>query len=328
MTTARQHTTAEVARFETEGVEEQLNALMDTYPASLTNYIEVALTLDLDPVELSVLVEVAHQRRFVDPLIMPEDVWRDAATKLERVMLRAIREGSARESESNAMPGDWGSALAKRQGSVLGAGWRAFSFAIAVQEWNASMGLVAAAPTGGASGTIPGALAATGEALGLDLDTLVGALFVAGLVGKVAFGRGPVSGAQAGCGGEIGVAAMMAAAAVAYLYGGSWADIDAAAALAGQNFVGLECCPEGGRVVYPCVPRNGSAAMTAMAFGEAAANGQHGPYSADYTLDRIYLVGGLLPTAFRETGDGPWAMPAAPSPCQAAGCRGCQALNN
>jgi L-serine dehydratase len=132
------------------------------------------------------------------------------------------------------------------------------------------------------------------------------ALLTAGLVGLAAFSRGGVSGAQTGCGGEIGVGAAMASGAAVSLFGGSWDEVDAAAVLAASPFIGIECSPAFGLVEFPCVPRNGFGAICAIAAAEAAMAGIRPPYNIDETFDRVFGVGALLPVSLRETESGPW----------------------
>lgn len=285
-------------------------------------YARLAGELGMGCDEFALLLETYIQLR-KGGLRTPDEV-RAAAGHILRVMLGAVEEGGREPQQTQLTEGDWGKRLFN-VGSIFGGAWPAFAGAIAAQEFNAGMGVVAAAPTGGASGTLPGVLYGLMNALDLPRERLVKALMVAGLVGQVAFSRGPVSGARSGCGGEIGVAAMMAAGAASYLMGGDWETIDAAAALSGQPFVGLECSPANGLVVYPCVPRNGFAALIALASAEAAGAGIRPPrYGLDATLDRIFAIGSLLPRELRETEDGDWAASLVTAECCGkGGCVDC-----
>jgi L-serine dehydratase len=265
----------------------------------------MARELDLRPPVLGLLLETAYARRRDGARISPVHVWKRAASKLATVMFTAVELGRRGRNDLRVLKGDWAKSLSSRV-SILGAGWQAFTAAIAAQEFNGGMGLISAAPTGGASGALPGTIWAVGRATNARENAQVEALFVAGLVGLVAFGRGPVSGAQAGCGSEIGVGAGMAAGAAAWLMGADWEEIEAAAALAAMNFIGIECSPERGCVEYPCVPRNGFAALCAIAAAEAACGGIKPPHDLDSTYDRIFGIGRLLPACLRETEDGVW----------------------
>jgi L-serine dehydratase len=305
--------------FDLRLIEGRLRELQIQHPATLTNFATTAKELNLMPHEFGLLLETVELRDRDGADVTHLTVWEEGAIKYMEVMRRAVDLGAKNKNNTSFLDGNWSQKLSKRS-SILGVGWRAFVNAMAVQEFNAGMGLVSAAPTGGASGTVPGTIVAAAEAVGSSLESQVGAMFVAGIVGRVAFGRGPVSGAQAGCGGEVGVAASMAAGGVVQLLGGGWREIDAAAALAGTPFVGLECSPTRGLVEYPCVPRNGFAALCAIAAAEAACGGIEPPYGADETLDRIFAIGRLLPESLRETNDGDWAAPA----CRVSGCGNCR----
>jgi L-serine deaminase len=304
--------------FDLHRVEGSLRQLQLSHPISFKALAATGRQMDLEPSNFALLFETVELGDRDGSSIKPVAVWNEAASKYCDIMKRAVREGASGRNRTSFLKGDWGTTLAGRA-SLLGPSWNAFVGAVAVQEFNAGMGLVSAAPTGGASGTVPGTLVAVSDAIGVELSKQVASLFVAGLVGRVAFGRGPVSGAQAGCGGEVGIAAGMAAGGVAYLLGGSWEQIDAAASLAGTPFVGLECSPTQGLVEYPCVPRNGFAALCAIAAAEAACAGIVPPYGLDETFDRIFGIGRLLPGSLRETNDGDWAAPA----CRTGGCNRC-----
>ena len=308
--------------FDLSSIEDRLRHLHNQHPAAFADLADAAVELDLAPAQFALLFETVEISDRDGACITHAAVWREGTIKYSEVMRRAVRLGAERKNNTSFIDGNWSQKLSGRR-SILGSGWDAFVNAIAVQEFNAGMGLVSAAPTGGASGTVPGAIVAASGVLGADLAKQVEAIFVAGLVGRVAFGRGPVSGAQAGCGGELGVAASMAAGGVVHLLGGGWEQIDAAGGLAGTPFVGLECSPTQGLVEYPCVPRNGFAALCAIAAAEAACTGITPPYGTDDTLDRIFAVGRLLPESLRETNDGHWA-----AACRADGCITCPTSRN
>lgn len=291
--------------FDFGAVEPMLNAEIDRYPFSFQGALRLGHKLAMSPPMLSLLLETAVQRRLVHSRIDPASVWQMAADKLAAVMFAAVQQGKAGDNPLHVLDGNWAKILSGRP-SILGAGWEGFTAGIAVQEFNAGMGLISAAPTGGASGTLPATIWAVTKAVGASATAQVEALFVAGLLGLVAFRRGPVSGAQSGCGGEIGIAAGMAAGAAAWLFGCSWEQIGPAAALAATNFIGIECSPALGYVEYPCVPRNGFGALCAIAAAEAACAGIRLPYDVDDTFDRIFGIGRLLPESLRETEAGPW----------------------
>ncbi len=183
--------------------------------------------------------------------------------------------------------------------------------AIATLEVNAAMGLIVAAPTAGAAGVLPAILVSAGEFLDADEEKLVDAMLVAGGVGGVVAQRASLAGAEGGCQAETGTAAAMGAAAVAWLAGGSDEQVSTAVALALQGMLGLICDPIGGLVEIPCIYRNASAAMQAIAAAEMALAGLDFPVPADEVIDIMGEVGRRMPAAYRETAQG--GLAASPS---------------
>ena len=98
---------------------------------------------------------------------------------------------------------------------------KAMTYAMAVLEVNASMGLIVAAPTAGSAGVVPGLMLAMKEHYSLSDDKIIEALFNAGAVGYLAMRNATVAGAVGGCQAEIGVASAMAASAAVELMGGT-----------------------------------------------------------------------------------------------------------
>ena len=88
---------------------------------------------------------------------------------------------------------------------------RAICYAMGVLEVSASMGLIVAAPTAGASGVLPGVLIALQEQYGLTERQMLDALLVASAIGVVVAENSGISGAAGGCQAEVGAASAMAA---------------------------------------------------------------------------------------------------------------------
>ena len=196
---------------------------------------------------------------------------------------------------------------------------RAVTYALAVAEVNASMGLIVAAPTAGSAGVVPGVLLALGECRGLSDKQLLDGLFNAGAVGYLAMRNATVAGAVGGCQAEVGVAAAMAASAAVELMGGTPEQcLDAASAVL-MNMLGLVCDPVGGLVEYPCQSRNAAGAANALVAAQLALCGVGQKIPFDEMLDAMSAVGRAMPPELRETGLGGCA--AAPSVC--APCGGC-----
>jgi L-serine dehydratase len=176
--------------------------------------------------------------------------------------------------------------------------------AISTLEVNAAMGLIVAAPTAGAAGVLPAVLVSMGEFGEFDDERLVDAMLVAGGVGGVIAHRASLAGAEGGCQAETGTAAAMGAAAVCWLHGGTNQQVATAVALSLQGMLGLICDPIGGLVEIPCIYRNASAAMQAIAGAEMALAGLDFPVTADEVIDVMGEVGRRMPAAYRETAMG------------------------
>lgn len=175
------------------------------------------------------------------------------------------------------------------------------AMALSSSEVNASMGLVCAAPTGGASGVLPAVLLGTGQKLNSKPRQLLDALLVASGVGAVITKNATVSGAEGGCQAECGVAAAMGAAAVVTLAGGRPEVCANAVAIALMNCMGLVCDPVAGMVQLPCSFRNASQAVNAIISADMALAGQNSVIPADEVIEAMYRVGKVLPVELRET---------------------------
>ncbi|HET7024801.1 MAG TPA: L-serine ammonia-lyase, iron-sulfur-dependent, subunit alpha [Gemmatimonadales bacterium] len=176
--------------------------------------------------------------------------------------------------------------------------------ALAVQEVNAAMGVIVAAPTAGGAGVLPGVLLGLGARNQLDDPTLIRGLAVAGLVGAVVAVRASLSGAEGGCQAETGAAAGMAAAAGVEVLGGTPEQIAHAVALTMQGTLGLVCDPLGGLVEVPCVYRNATGGAIALAGIEMALAGVRFPIPVDEVIDTMGEIGRTMDVRYRETAGG------------------------
>jgi L-serine dehydratase len=120
--------------------------------------------------------------------------------------------------------------------------------ALAVQEVNAAMGVIVAAPTAGGAGVLPAILTGLAKARSVPDEQVVDGLATAGLIGAVVAERASLSGAEGGCQAETGAAAGMAAGAATEMLGGSPSQVGHAVALTMQGTLGLVCDPLGGLV--------------------------------------------------------------------------------
>ena len=191
---------------------------------------------------------------------------------------------------------------AKRMEPVFGRSNTIFSYALAVSEENAAAGVVVTAPTCGACGVLPAVLRWTADVMESSEDDVIHALAVAGLFGNIAKTNASISGAEVGCQGEVGVACAMAAAACAYLMGGTSAQIEHAAEMGLEHHLGLSCCPVEGLVQIPCIDRNAHAAARAVDCAEfaLAMDGKH-MISYDEVVLAMKLTGLDMPNEYKET---------------------------
>ncbi len=196
---------------------------------------------------------------------------------------------------------------------------KAITYAVAVLETNASMGLIVAAPTAGSSGVVPGMLLALQDCHDFSDEDLIKALFNAGAIGYLAMRNATVAGAVGGCQAEVGIASAMAASAAVELFGGTPKQCLDAGTIVLMNMLGLVCDPVGGLVEYPCQNRNAAGVANALIAAEMALSGLSQLIPFDEMLETMYTVGKRLPAELRETAMGGCAT--APSAC--AACHMC-----
>ena len=196
---------------------------------------------------------------------------------------------------------------------------KAITYAMAVLEVNASMGLIVAAPTAGSSGVVPGLLLALQDEYRISDQRLLDGLFNAGAIGYLAMRNATVAGAVGGCQAEVGVAAAMAASAAVELMGGEPEQCLSAASTVLMNMLGLVGDPVGGLVEYPCQNRNAAGVANALIAAEIALSGVEQLIPFDEMLSAMYRVGRYLPAELRETALGGCAT--TPSACER--CGGC-----
>ncbi len=180
-----------------------------------------------------------------------------------------------------------------------------FAYALAVSEENAAGGKIVTAPTCGSCGVLPGTLYHLWKSRGFSEMRILRALATAGLVGNVAKHTASISGVEAGCQAEVGVACAMAAAAACQLFGGSQAQIEYAAEMGLEHHLGMTCDPVCGMVQIPCIERNAYAAARAMDCNIYATftDGMH-RVSYDKALAVMKQTGHDLPSLYKETSEG------------------------
>ena len=180
-----------------------------------------------------------------------------------------------------------------------------FAYALAVSEENASGGRIVTAPTCGSCGVVPAVLYHVAKSRRFSDKRVLHALATAGLVGNIAKARASISGAEAGCQAEVGVACAMAAAAANYIFGGSLAATEYAAEMGLEHHFGMTCDPICGLVQIPCIERNAHAAARALDANLYAtyAEGEH-RISYDKAVEVMKQTGHDLPSLYRETSEG------------------------
>ena len=185
---------------------------------------------------------------------------------------------------------------------------RAAVRALAVMHINSSMGVVCAAPTGGAAGTLPGVITTLVEEKGLNEEETALSMFAASAIGLILAINGTFAAEVAGCQVEIGAAGAMGAAAVVEVAGGTARQASEAAAIAFQNTMGSVCDLVQGIVEIPCHTRNAVAASSAFVCADLILGGYLNPVSLDETIDAVMSVGRLLPRELRCTALGGIAL--------------------
>jgi L-serine dehydratase len=176
--------------------------------------------------------------------------------------------------------------------------------ALAVQEVNAAMGVIVAAPTAGGAGVLPAVLTGLARNRKIGDEAVIDALATAGLIGAVVAERASLSGAEGGCQAETGAAAGMAAGAATEMLGGTPAQVGHAVALTMQGTLGLVCDPLGGLVELPCVFRNATGAALALAGIEMALAGITFAIPVDEVIDVMGEIGRNMDVRYRETAGG------------------------
>jgi len=232
---------------------------------------------------------------------------REALRRALHVMRGAVEQGLTGDLRSNSglVGGDAAKLRTGPEGPLAGTVFREVLMrAIAVQEVNAAMGIIVAAPTAGGAGVLPGVLLGLAAKQPFADEAMVDALATAGLIGAVVAQRASLSGAEGGCQAETGAAAGMAAGAATQLLGGTPTQVGHAVALAQQGTLGLVCDPLGGLVELPCVFRNATGAAIALAAVEMAIAGITFAIPADEVIDTMGEIGREMDVRYRETAGG------------------------
>lgn len=177
------------------------------------------------------------------------------------------------------------------------------AYALAVNEQNAAGQRVVTAPTNGAAGIVPAVLMRLGG------EQVADYLLTATAVGSLIAANASISGAEAGCQGEVGSACAMAAAGATAVLGGTPEQIENAAEIALEHNLGLTCDPVGGLVQVPCIERNAVGASRALTATRMAlyGDGRH-VVSLDTVIETMRQTGVDMSSKYKETSLGGLAV--------------------
>jgi L-serine dehydratase len=267
---------------------------------SLADAIRDAEAQNIPLSRLALETEAKDQGRTVGDI-------RSALKRALDVMRSAVAQGMTGDlySASGLVGGDAAKLRTGPAGPLAGTPFRdILARALAVQEVNAAMGVIVAAPTAGGAGVLPAVLTGLAAARDIGDEELVSALAVAGLIGAVIAERASLSGAEGGCQAETGAAAAMAAGAATEMLGGSPSQVGHATALAMQGTLGLVCDPLGGLVELPCVFRNATGSAIALTGIELAMAGVEFKIPVDEVIDVMGEIGRNMDVRYRETAGG------------------------
>ncbi|WP_429911352.1 L-serine ammonia-lyase [Glycocaulis sp.] len=184
-------------------------------------------------------------------------------------------------------------------------------WAMAVNEENAAGGRVVTAPTNGAAGIIPAVARYFDRHCKKpgDEDAMVRFFLTASAIGALYKLNASISGAEAGCQGEVGVACSMAAGGLAAALGGSNRQIENAAEIGMEHNLGLTCDPVGGLVQIPCIERNAIGAIKAINAARLAMLG-NAEYKVrlDQVIETMRQTGLDMADKYKETSEGGLAV--------------------
>ena len=249
---------------------------------------------------LRALMEARENQDLCDIVIhsdcVDRGVTKEASFEKMRALYAAIRRARAGydpalRSASGMVGGDGAKMRAYVQsgkticGDYIG---QVIAQALEMGESNACMKCIVAAPTAGSCGVLPAVLLPYQAREGLDDNTMVRAMYVAGAIGQVVAAKASIAGAAALC----------------YLGGGDAQAVCHAAAIAIKSMLGLVCDPIAGLVEVPCVKRNAAGAMIAMSSADMALAGIRSAVPPDEVILAMREVGDKMDVSLKETGIG------------------------
>jgi len=183
------------------------------------------------------------------------------------------------------------------------------TYAMAVNEENASGNTIVTAPTNGAAGVVPAILYYIVKHRQARREDIHNFLLTSAAIGGLIKHRSSISGAEVGCQGEVGSASAMAAAGLCAVLGGSPEQVENAAEMALEHHLGLTCDPVKGLVQVPCIERNGFGAIKAYTAANLAmlGDGLH-LMSLDNCIHAMKETGDAMSSKYKETSQGGLAV--------------------
>lgn len=228
------------------------------------------------------------------------------------VMKRSVTEGLKNENVNmlllEPMAGEIMNSIKAGRVAIGGLHSKAGAAAMAAMHSCNSRGVVCAAPTGGAAGTLPGILTSLDEEYAIPDRQMALMMFAAGGIGLILAIRATFAAEVAGCQVEIGAAGAMGSAAVVEFAGGTAEESCDAAAISFQNTMGSVCDLVQGMCELPCHTRNAVAASSAFTNADMVMGGYINHINLDETIDAVYSSGLMLPRELRCTAKGGLAL--------------------
>lgn len=242
---------------------------------------------------------------------MPPDEAMKKMIEIVDIMEGSVKEGLQSDRAGKLIKACSGNYLkAVQEGRLVNTGAMdmVVAWTMAMVEINSNYGIIVAAPTSGACGTVPGAVLGTGEYLGVSKEEKAKALFAAGAVGLAIAEQATFAAEVCGCQAECGAASCMAAAGVIQLMGGTIEQSNAAASISLQNVLGMICDSVANLVEVPCLGRNVMCAVNAVSSANMVLAGAEAVIPLDEVIVSMLEVGKLMPSQLCCTNSGGLAI--------------------
>ena len=177
-------------------------------------------------------------------------------------------------------------------------------YAYAISEANARGEMIVTSPTCGSAGVVPSVLYYEYHHCHRSFEDIAKAYLVGAFVCNFIKENASLSGALLGCQAEIGSASSFAASCLSYLHHLDVHQIEYAAEVAMEHFLGLTCDPVNGYVQIPCIERNGMASVHAYSSYLYAKNisvFRKNKVSFDTVIKAMNETGKEIPSDLKET---------------------------